>query len=242
MDKCIEPGTIDEEDIIAYVSGESTAKVRDHIARCPACRARADSYAELQSALLARLYRLHCPSPEALRAFAAGRLGGAWRKQVSQHVRDCVHCREELETIREYDDLARRGTLGQALRQLLQIVRVQTLPVSPQPVGLRGPTIAPQMFRAQAANVDVVLTPLPGEQGGPPQTLVGQLIPHGEEAERALRSFEGAVVELRKGGRLIAEATVDTSGGFTLPLSGTGKYEIRIYLGDMEIRGLWVQI
>ena len=241
MSECIEPGKIDKEDIIAYVSEEGTPEVCDHIARCPACRAQADEYTALEKSLLAGLYRLDCPLPETLRAFAAGRLGGPWRRQVSQHVQGCVRCREELEIIRQYDGLAQKGTLGQVIRRLLEVVRAQPLSLSLQPAGLRGIAPAPQLFRAEAAGLDIVLTLLPGEQGGPSQTLVGQLLPY-EETEEAQRSFEGAVVELWRGRRILAEATVDDVGGFTLALPGPGKYQVRVYLDDKEIRELWVQV
>ncbi len=63
---CIAPEEIREGYLLAYVGADSSICVKDHVARCPACAAEAQSLARVNQSLLANLYRTSCPKTETL--------------------------------------------------------------------------------------------------------------------------------------------------------------------------------
>lgn len=93
---CSVPPALDDLALIAAVDNETDDATHEHLARCPACAARMEAFADLQSQLRSRLFRLFCPSSEELTAFHQNALASARHAEISQHLQQCPHCQKEL--------------------------------------------------------------------------------------------------------------------------------------------------
>jgi hypothetical protein len=93
---CSSPPALDDLALIAAVDHEADDATLAHLARCPACAARAQAFADLQAQLRSRLFRLFCPSSEELAAFQQNVPGSARQADIALHVQQCPHCAKEL--------------------------------------------------------------------------------------------------------------------------------------------------
>lgn len=93
---CATPPAIDDCALIAAIDGEADAAINAHLSTCPACAARAHDYADLQTQLRRRLFRLFCPSSEELALFQQRALDLARAATIAQHCGECPHCTREL--------------------------------------------------------------------------------------------------------------------------------------------------
>src|SRR5687767_10210544 len=61
MMECVDPPELNESQLLAYIDGDAGPAVAMHLARCPACRARAVQLGRLIGRMTVMLYRLDCP-------------------------------------------------------------------------------------------------------------------------------------------------------------------------------------
>ncbi len=95
-EQCSSPPALDDLALIAAIDNEADAATRAHLAHCAACAARAQAFAELQTQLRSRLFRLFCSSSEDLAAFHQGMLDPERQAEIAQHLSQCPHCQREL--------------------------------------------------------------------------------------------------------------------------------------------------
>ena len=92
--ECVAPPQLDDSQLLAYIDGEAAPPVATHLARCPACRERAQGLGRLIGRMTVALYRLDCPTSTALGEYQLGLL--ADDAAISAHLTECVHCRAEV--------------------------------------------------------------------------------------------------------------------------------------------------
>lgn len=125
---------------MAYAAGEASPAVVAHVEDCPACRAAAGEYIELQLQLGARLYRFDCPPPHALGEYELGLIAPEERTRVAGHVSACPHCAAELRALRDLLAAALPSPAPAPLERLRRTVAtLLASPLSAAYAGLRGP-------------------------------------------------------------------------------------------------------
>jgi predicted DNA-binding WGR domain protein len=100
--KCVEPGKITDEQIIAYVDGEADVATIEHVRCCAYCTGRARAYDLDQRALRAALYRVDCPEAQFLGEYHLGLLSPADQDAIEAHLRDCSLCTADLAKLERF--------------------------------------------------------------------------------------------------------------------------------------------
>jgi anti-sigma factor RsiW len=95
-ERCINPSEIEEGDLIAYLHGEATPHVEEHIAHCAFCAEQVEQLRVIDAQLLTTFYRDACPTADVLAGFILKQLPAAERLRVAAHVRSCSACSEEI--------------------------------------------------------------------------------------------------------------------------------------------------
>jgi len=216
MSECVDPLELDEGELMAYVDGQESEKVRTHLARCPYCVAQVAAYRHTEVLLRAVLHRVSCPTPERLGLYQLNLLPTREQLIVARHVRECPHCARELE------ELARVGSRPSLLERLHRAVDVVEAVLLPAPrlqvAPLRGTIPALQRFRAE--RLDVHISVQPGHAQGA-RTVMGRLVPHDEITP----PIPGIEVWLIRDDRAWA-AAVEASGVFSFEEVAPGEYAV----------------
>jgi hypothetical protein len=98
--ECSEPGTIRDEELLAYLAGESVRPVVvQHLARCQRCTAQMTAYRRIELTLTSKLYRWDCPPNQVLGEYQLGLLSKELTVAVKNHLGICVHCAAEVATL-----------------------------------------------------------------------------------------------------------------------------------------------
>lgn len=230
MNECVDQAELEEGDLIAYIDGAASDKVQAHLARCPRCAALAETYHRTENLLRATLYRYSCPDPEQLALYQLNLLSPGERLVLARHVRECRHCRREL------DELAREGdrpSLLERLRQAAGVVEAALLPVprlSAAP--LRGTAVGLQRYRAEGLDVHISIQT--GRDRGA-RTLMGRLVPR----DQTLLPTPGLEVWLIKDEDEDAYAApVEAAGSFAFEGIEPGEYSLGL---EWDGRAILVQ-
>jgi anti-sigma factor RsiW len=227
---CAAPPELDESQLIAAVEGEPTAAVREHLALCPHCRARAEDLARLYAGLRARLYRLDCPPAEDLGELQLGVLAAERRATLQTHLSHCPHCRRELQQLDGYlDSLAAELELSVAERVRVLVARLVRGGGGPilgiAPAGVRGAGDGALIYEAGATQLALEILPAPGRPGH-------------SELFGLVSGWEGAglIVTLLCDGQPVATAEVDPIGNFVLGDLAPGTYELNLRGPGLEVQ------
>ncbi|MBX5448655.1 anti-sigma factor family protein [Thermogemmatispora sp.] len=95
--ECRQRGAISDEEMLAYLAGEQVRPaVLEHLATCPTCATRVESYRRLELTLLQSLYRWDCPPAQVLGEYYLGLLNKEVAVAVRFHLATCQHCTAEL--------------------------------------------------------------------------------------------------------------------------------------------------
>jgi hypothetical protein len=231
---CVDPAAIADWELVAYADGEALEHVAEHLKRCAACRARLETYRTLEQSLRERLYRLDCPSPDALRAYYWGHLPDGEQARIETHLETCPHCATELAELEQFVASERETPTGTLLdrarvaaeRARLAVARL----VSPSPnlaPALRGETREVLLFEAD----DVALSLNLEQETTGRYTLFGQILSP-EPADTV-----GGQVEVSFQGedRAPVRTAVDANGGFALPDLCPGVYQLVADLPDRRV-------
>ena len=101
--ECSEPGTIRDEELLAYLAGERVRPdVEQHLGQCQRCSAQLAEYRRIERTLVNKLYRWDCPSNLALGEYQLGLLDKEHATAVKLHVSQCVVCAAEVATLTEF--------------------------------------------------------------------------------------------------------------------------------------------
>jgi hypothetical protein len=221
---CVNASEINSGDLLAYVAGEPGSGVGDHLERCPACRADAAEYAELQRRLQATFLRQSCPPALALAEYALGVLAPQARQTTAAHLVECPHCRAEQRDAAAFltadDRPAARGVLA-GIRRLL----AQPLRPAPAFAGLRGAAGAESVtYDADGARLTIGVQR--AARGGTFE--IAGLVEDGQR-------FQNASIILFKGESVVEARVVDDLGSFSFEAVTTGVYRLELQTGDLQI-------
>ena len=212
--KCITSPALDNVEIAKYVEGEAEAAVVAHIRECPYCSERAQQWTLLQNRLKKQLYRVDCPTPMELGDYHLGFVTDSRKLVVAQHVRECLHCTQELANLKEF--LTGSNLLGAAKVLIARLVGAQAQNgLAP---ALRGEAKGPLTFEADG--VLILLDIQPASEGN--VNILGQVAADDQD------QWMGALVEIRQADQLQYSSTIDDLGAFRFEGIRSGKQELRI--------------
>jgi hypothetical protein len=101
--ECSEPGAIRDEELVAYLAGETVRPVVvEHLAHCQRCSLQLATYQRVELELLSKLYRWDCPPSQVLGEYQIGMLQQGQGVAVKNHLRACVLCTAEVATLTEF--------------------------------------------------------------------------------------------------------------------------------------------
>lgn len=173
MNECVNPLELNEGDLMACVDGRADARVQAHLSRCPYCQAQVDVYRSVTHLLRETLYRRSCPAPEQLALYQLNLLSPRERLVMSRHIRECPHCRQEIDELACEED---KPSLLERLRQAIGIVEAVLEPVSyVHARQVRGLEDEPALQRFRAQEIQVNISVQEGYNRGW-RTVMGQLL------------------------------------------------------------------
>ena len=224
--KCSFPPPPSDDQISAALDGDAAPEIVDHTERCPACAARLHRAREVEGKLVNVLYRADCPSAQQLGDYHWGLLGQSSERYIARHLELCALCTAEVEELRvfltaerEVAEAApvvaperRRPTRGRWTELVARIV--------PRTSGLalRGAAGGPLMAEAGGTTLVVDIQAASGNG----VTIIGQVVSDDPE------HWNGALVELRGEGTLLAAAGVDDLGSFSFARVQAGVATLRV--------------
>jgi hypothetical protein len=101
--ECSEPGTIRDEELLAYLAGERVLpRVQQHLARCQGCSAKLADFRQMELSLTRKLYRWDCPPNQVLGEYQLGLLNNEHATAVQLHLSSCVLCAVEIATLSRF--------------------------------------------------------------------------------------------------------------------------------------------
>ena len=101
--ECSEPGTIRDEELLAYLAGERVRPdVQQHLARCQGCSAKLVDYRRMELSLTSKLYRWDCPPNQVLGEYQLGLLSNERATAVKLHLSSCILCAKEMATLSQF--------------------------------------------------------------------------------------------------------------------------------------------
>lgn len=227
---CTTPPALTDLDLAMLLGDDAEPAARQHVATCPACRARAETLAQQEAALVDQLYRSTCPTPEELRDYHLQLLTRSAGSNIGLHLARCPHCTRELFDLTTF--LAPAAAPISLVDQVkLLVAQLVDLGGSAAPVlqGVRGdePTLLLYQVGEIQIGLEVVTDPASGQK-----QLDGMIT--GDDLANLL-------VHLWRGGQLIATAAVDPLlGDFhiaNLPADQpTAAYELIVSAQQTKIR------
>lgn len=226
---CVSPPELTDQQLLAYLDGESHHEVKAHLEQCGYCREKARQLARLQARLRARLHRLTCPLPMELGEYHLRLLAPAQATAVAQHLRECPHCTREFAQLKGYlSEPAPAVEPGLLERVRVLVARLVggeredrppgELAFAPAFVAIRGATQGP--ITLEADGLFIVLDIQPATEGR--VNILGQVAADDQD------HWTGALVELRQADVLQMTATVDDLGAFRCEEVLPGPTELRI--------------
>jgi len=227
------------QELLAYLDGEATPQVVEHINQCPYCRERAEQLARFQDLLTTRLYRAACPTTVELGDYCLGLLPEERASETARHVAECPHCARELAQLREYLATLAPHSEPTPLEQvkvlfaeLVHGLRNAGRALQPAPAyALRGEASEPLLYQAGDAQISIEVqadTAHPGRR-----LLLGFVI--GLPAA-------GLQACLTQQDQPIATVPVDELGNLTISNLAPGTYQLvlrsptaEVHFPDLEI-------
>ena len=207
MNACIAPTEIMEGDLLAYLDGEASPAVVEHVRRCAACAAQAQTYRQLQARLVAALHRSACPTADTLGEFYQGRLAPGPKLVVGLHVQRCADCARELAAFAPPVDQA--GLLDVAVQGITRVFAALRLG-SRLPSAARGAGGArTQTYRADGLHIQI---------GSRPGAVMVALTP----------APSSALVQLYRHGEVVGEQQTDALGHALFEGVEAGPYDVGV--------------
>jgi hypothetical protein len=220
---CINPNEIEEGDLVAYLHGDASPHVIEHVARCAFCTEQVEQLRMVDARLLAAFYRDACPTAEVLAAFALNRLSATEKLRVAAHVRSCRACSEEVAALRDLADET-PPTLLARLRESLALALVAR-PVAPVAAPVRG-----SGWRGRFEVEDVVIT-----LSAQPAGLTGRV--RRRDASAGV-DYTGQAWLLSEEAALDAQlprSPIDERGRFQFAWPAPGSYTLLLQTGERDL-------
>lgn len=226
MNTCISPEEIEAWELEAYLHGNASSKIVQHVARCPACSTRIDELRSFHHQLQRALARVDCPSAEALQQHRWRQLPQPTAREIDAHLKLCSACRAEYATFTGPEPGTAQQVLA-AVRQRLSVLTAILQPsLAPAPV-LRGADSPPTIYRVPETCWEIILTQTTGTRG---HVLSGQLL--GADPEEMAEAQAGILSD----DKLLLETTLDQTGWFVLQPLPAGRYTLWLDVAATHIR------
>lgn len=231
MDECIQPGTVADRELEAYLDGISSARVEEHLMRCRHCAAEVSQLRAISARLRRVLHRADCPSVDVLRAFRWGQLPGRRAADVERHLAHCAACAQEAASFQGPPEPA---SFAQALTQGIKlfVASLVDAPAAMAPA-LRGAAQQTAVYRVAETGWEVAVTVGTESMGF---ALSGQLL--GPDAPELATARASALLE----GLLVCETSLDESGWFDLRPLAPGRYALWIETAHARVQALDLRI
>lgn len=255
--ECSQPGTIREEELIAYLAGDTVRPaVLEHLARCPHCSSQLESYRQLDRKLVSKLYRWDCPTNMVLGEYYLGMLALEQAIEIKKHLDTCVLCAAEVAALSAFlaqDPVEATQAAGarknipvrtvspnqhRAVREAIDhlhdqarsgIRRIIASLLPPQP--LLSPTRTSKVaeWPRNYAAEDLRITMALEQGAGYRDTL--KLIGFVQQQGKALEAFEGTTVQLSTGQTAYTQQ-VDELGNFVFSPVAPATYTLELQFQD----------
>jgi anti-sigma factor RsiW len=219
---CIHPPELTDDQISDLLDGRADSETQAHLKQCAHCRGHFEQARQLEQRLHGRLRRWGCPSDDTIRDYAFNLLDANTRKQLTEHIKTCPRCREEL---RQINDFVGSEAVSEALPVKSPTARRRTWPNVWRPQPLQGnPAFA---MRGRDSSETVML-----EINGvtlfiEAQTEDDGLWLAGRLVAADMEQWDGALIEVWQDSSLQSTTSVKDSG-FRCRLRGVEPVDIRI--------------
>lgn len=229
-DRCINPSEIKEGDLIAYLHGDASPAVIEHIAHCVSCAGQVEQLRMVDAQLLAAFYRDACPAAEVLADFVLRRLPAAERLRVAAHVRCCMSCSEEMEAVRDLADEEPPSLLAR-LREALALALVA------RPVALVAAPVRGESWQRRFEVEDFIIT-LSFQAGSLTGRVRRRDVPSKTDysGQACLLSEELGTEEE------IPSSKIDKRGRFQFAAPSVGSYALLLQSGEQNVALETIQI
>ena len=255
--ECSEPGTIRDEELLAYLAGEIVRPtVQQHLARCQSCSAKLADFRQVERSLTRKLYRWDCPQNQELGEYQLGLLSNERAMVVKMHLSSCILCSVEIATLSQF--LANDPMLVErvSVQSLLsnnyathvvkpfvghlrdvssgQIRRIIAtfLPLQPRLAYQRDVASAevwPRSYAAEDFNISIQL-----DRGASRRDSL-QLIGFVTRKGSSLESLQGVPVLLSSQSNTVYKQNIDELGNFVFSSISPASYTLELQLPDSTI-------
>lgn len=229
--KCVRPGEVTQEELLAYATGDSDSRTAAHIEACSACAAEASSYSATDLALRRGLFRIDCPETQLLGELVLGVLDPEEALRLRSHLALCHHCSAERDLLQrelQGDPLAELTTPRSAIQRVVARLLPSPDLLAYSPVrGAAGSAASTY----EAAGVTISLTAQGhGMEAEGTWTLLGLVAEEAGENPRA-----GSPIRLLREGQVISELALDQWGHVAFENLAPGTYSLELDLADRVI-------
>ena len=256
--ECSEPGTIRDEELLAYLAGEIVRPgVQQHLARCQSCSAKLADFRRVERSLTRKLHRWDCPPNQVLGEYQLGLLGNESETAVKSHLSSCVLCSVEIATLSQFlandpmlvervsvqSSSLRNNHVPHAAKSLIghlrdvsgtQTRRVIATFLPPQPRFAYQREVAstevwPRSYSAEDFNISIQL-----DRGASRRDSL-QLIGFVTHKGSSLESLQGIPVVLSSQTNVVYKQNIDELGNFVFSSISPATYMLELQLPDSTI-------
>ena len=256
--ECSEPGTIRDEELLAYLAGERVLpRVQQHLARCQGCSAKLADFRQMELSLTRKLYRWDCPPNQVLGEYQLGLLNNEHATAVQLHLSSCVLCAVEIATLSHFlandpmlvervsvqSSSLSNHRVPHAAKPLIghlrdvsgtQIRRVIATFLTPQPRFAYQREVAstevwPRSYSAEDFNISIQL-----DRGASRRDSL-QLIGFVTRKGSSLESLQGIPVVLSSPTNIVYKQNIDELGNFVFSSISPATYMLELQLPDSTI-------
>lgn len=220
---CINPGEIEQGALTAYLHGEASRQVIEHVKRCLFCSAQVEQLRMIDAQLLTVFYRDTCPTPEVLADLGLDQLPASEKLRVMAHVRDCASCLEELAAVQKLTDHEPASLLDRLRESLaLALYARQETPEQAfaRGVGWQGRFETEELIITLSARADSLTGRVRGRDAPRESDYRGEAWLLNSEIEAAEQAPHSAV---------------DARGRFQFAGLATGSYALLLKIGAQDV-------
>jgi len=220
---CINPNEIEEGDLIAYLHGDTSSQVVEHIAHCAFCAEQVEQLRMVDAQLLASFYRQACPTAEVLADFVLNRLPTPEKLRVAAHVRGCTACSKEVAAVRDMADEPPPSLLAR-LREWLALALVAR-PVAHAAAPARG-----EGWQSRFEVEDLIVT-----LSTQPASLTGRVRRRGAPSDADYSGRAWLLSEEAAADAEPARSRIDARGRFRFVEPAAGSFTLLLQIGEQHV-------
>jgi hypothetical protein len=261
--ECCEPGAIRDEELIAYLEGESVrSAVPEHLARCQSCSSRLATYQKLNRKLTHKLYRWECPSSQTIGEYHLGLIDSRQAIDVEVHIQNCVLCAAELKTLTAFlaadpmlEDrtaIAPRTMMSSShyvkdIQQTVGLVREQALAGARRVMAMLLPSSVSGLAYQRSSGSQITTTAWPRDYQADDIHISLQLEPNSRQRGllqligfitrqgQVVDVLQGVAVQLSKQAEYVETQYIDDLGNVVFPSLAPATYTLEITMPDTMV-------